>query len=148
MGCIGRSREAKLVYEKLVSHPNQTVRKKAGQLLFGFQVFFLHSWLFKCPCTNCAQLILFQCFWRVLFLLLLHHVSLCRLLKLWRWQGVTNGTQALIANTLIRLLMGTTQCTKQAKKKKKKTKGVVTCCSSNLYHMPSSSSFQFWLCSH
>ncbi|CAK9220615.1 unnamed protein product [Sphagnum troendelagicum] len=37
MDSLNRSREAKLVYEKLVSHPNQTVRKKAGQLLFGFQ---------------------------------------------------------------------------------------------------------------
>jgi hypothetical protein len=34
---LNRSDEAKVKYEKLVSHPNGAVRKKARQLLFGFQ---------------------------------------------------------------------------------------------------------------
>ncbi|KAG0607390.1 hypothetical protein M758_8G024500 [Ceratodon purpureus] len=34
---LNRSDEAKIRYEKLVSHPNGAVRKKARQLLFGFQ---------------------------------------------------------------------------------------------------------------
>lgn len=38
---VGRSTEAKVEYEKLVSHPNLAVRKKARQFLFGFQVLIL-----------------------------------------------------------------------------------------------------------
>lgn len=35
---VGRSDEAKVKYEKLVSHPNGAIRKKARQFLFGFKV--------------------------------------------------------------------------------------------------------------
>lgn len=35
---VDRSDEARVVYEKLQTHPNDLVRKKARQFMFGFQV--------------------------------------------------------------------------------------------------------------
>lgn len=35
---IGRSNEARMMYEKLQSHPNAKVNKRAMQFMFSFQV--------------------------------------------------------------------------------------------------------------